>query len=488
MRKLSLLFVILMLGFVLASCEYFPTNDPITDPVVDPVNTPVNIESFDRLFNDEMKKSVTIEITDEQWTALNDSLISYAEQFGGDLRADTYVRANMIFTDDLGSVTIDDIGLRTRGNLSRVLIENSDGSLNMSNFKISFDEDFGLDTLSQNKKRTAFELEELDMKFNRNWDSTYLTEKFSLGLFQDFGVYAATTTLSNLYIKIGDTMHYYGVYTLFEPIDELFLKRRMSDAQAEGNLYKCLWQQFSPASLQDTYQSIEIGKKDVDTNYRPTYDLKTNKKTNDTSDLVSFIQSINTLEGSAFVDYIDTYFNVDMFLRELAVGVLLGNPDDYRAMANNYYLYHDDLTNHFMMIPYDYDHGMAQGWTAESVFSNYTVGMDIYQWGNVNRHLLGVDSFAHPLSDKILGVTKYQLTYEAYLAELINPDNDLFDYTSFLMMYNTQRGFYDTMVDDAMLNLRFDLRNIEWYMTAKISDIQDQLTYYQDHPSERGYQ
>lgn len=488
MKKISTIMIIFSMFFILSGCEYL--TPPIDDNPIIPNNPPItaiNIEPFERIFNDEMMKSLTINITEDEWIGLNDAMKSYAQQFGGDLRTNHYARANLVYEDDLGEVEIANIGLRTRGNLSRVLIQNADDSLNLSNFKISFDEDFDLTDLAANKKRTVFELEELDMKFNRNADPTYLTEIFSLDLFNDFGVYAANTTLANLYIKIGDELHYYGVYTLFEPIDKNFLQHRMTDDDAEGNLYKSLWQQFLPASLQPLTYSIEIGMKDVSTNYRPTYDLKTNEKTGDTSDLLEFINQINTLNDADFVQYIDDYFNVDMFLRYLAVGVLLGNPDDYRAMGNNYYFYHNDLINQWTMIPYDYDHGLAQGWTGEPVFSNYTVGMDIYEWGNINRYFLELAEYPHPLVDRILNVSKYQVLYEDYLSELIDSENNLFCYDNFSNMYNMQKGLYDEMVSEAMMNLRFDLRNIEWYINAKVADVENQLAFYRLHPELRGY-
>ncbi|MBU1141200.1 MAG: CotH kinase family protein [Firmicutes bacterium] len=484
MKKICLVLMLCTLIFTLSGCKYF--TPPIEDPI-DQTIIPINIESFDRLFNDDMLKSLTIKISSVEWIGLNDAMKDYAAQFNGDLRTDHYARADMIFEDENGEVEISDIGFRTRGNLSRVLIQNVDGSFNLSNFKISFDEDFERTELAANKKRTAFELEEIDMKFNRNDDPTYLTEKFSLDLFNDFGVYAAKTTLANLYIQIGEETHYYGVYTLFEPVDESFLKHRMTNDEAEGNLYKSLWQQFQPASLQDNYGSNEIGMKDVSMNYRPTYDLKTNQKTGDTADLVDFIHQINTLNDADFIQYIDDFFEVEMFLKYLAVGVLLGNPDEYRAMGNNYYLYHNDITNLWMMIPYDYDHGLGQGWTAEPVFSNYTIGMDIYHWGNVNRYFLDVEDYPHPLSDRILNISKYQTQYENYLKALIDPENNLFSYDQFLNMYNTQKGLYDEMIGDAMKNLNFGMRNIEWYINSKIDDINSQLDYYSIHPEERGY-
>ncbi len=485
MKKFSIITLLCLLFFIVSGCEDLtPNND---DNPIDSNIEKINIESFDRLFNDEMMKTLTIKITENEWMSLNDAMKSYAKQFDGDLRTDYYAKANLTYEDDLGEVEILDIGLRTRGNLSRVLIENDDGTLNLSNFKISFDEDFDQSELVVNKKRTAFELEELDMKFNRNWDSTYLTEKFSLDLFSDFGVYAATTTFANLYIQIDDELHYYGIYTIFEPIDKNFLQRRMTDDEAEGNLYKSLWQQFLPASLQPLTDAKEIGMKDVSMNYRPTYDLKTNEKAGDTSDLLEFINQINTLNDVDFIQYIDDYFNVDMFIRLLAVGVLLGNPDDYRAMGNNYYFYHNDLVNQWTMIPYDYDHGLGQGWAGEPVFSNYSIGMDIYDWGNINQYFLGLQEYSHPLVDRILNVSKYQILYENYLSELVDPDNNLFSYDHFLNKYNMQKGLYDEMVSEAMMNLRFDLRNIEWYINAKVADIEEQLTFYALHPELRGF-
>ncbi|HKL47029.1 MAG TPA: CotH kinase family protein, partial [Candidatus Izemoplasmatales bacterium] len=383
-----------------------------------------------------------------------------------------------------GSLFIGNIGFRTRGNTSRVRIQDNEGNLNMSNFKISFHETFNEDDLLINNSRTVFEVEELDMKWNRNEDPTYLTEKFSLDLMKDFGVYAAHTSLANVYVEINDVRYYYGVYTVFEPIDKLFIEKRFNEAEAEGDLYKSLWQNFGPASLRDNYPFSAIGIKDAEMNYRPTYDLKTNKDALNRDLLGDFIKNINDLDGQAFDDYITGNFDVDRFLRYLAVGVLLGNPDDYRAMANNYYLYHDPVNNQWTIIPYDYDHGMGQGWTGEPVFDNWTIDADIYEWGNLNAHFQG-QSYANPLSDKILAIDRYQRTYEGYLAELIDPDNDYFDVEVFLSMYQNHQSLYNETLETAMMSLPFGLRNVEWYISEKVASIKEQLAYYQENPDQR---
>lgn len=484
MKKGILVLVCFTLFFVLSACDINlipPSNETVIDTLpVDNIE-PVNFEPFERLFNDDIKKSLTIVITQQEWNALDQKMVRYYQKFGN-YRTDEYAKANLIFEDEEGIVEIPNIGFRTRGNLSRVRLQDSEGNLNLSHFKISFKEHFNQTSLAANKKRTVFGLEEIDMKYNRNWDSSYITEKFSYDLFREFGVYAPYATLAKVYIQINQTKHFYGLYTLIEPIDEKFLERRLPIEQTDGNLYKSLWQQYGPASLQQNYQAGAIGIKDESINYRPAYDLKTNKKKNDTTDLVTFIDNLNHLSGIAFKNYIRDAFDVDRLLRLLAVGVLLGNPDDYRAMGNNYYLYHNPVLDQWTMIPYDYDHGLGQGWDGFPVFQNYTVGADIYEWGNLNAQLLGRSEYAHPLTDKILADRGNQILYETYLSILIDPTEGFFSFEAFYAAYDKQKQLYKDDVSSAMMNLGFGRRNTEWYFNAKVEDILSQLQYYQDHP------
>jgi spore coat protein H len=475
MKKIELFILILSLFFFLNSCKL---------DVID--LSELNVESFERLFDDTVQKSITIKISQGEWNYLDSVMIDYYNLFGN-YRTDYYAKADLVYEDPSGLINVKNIGFRTRGNLSRVRIQEDDGTLNLSNFKISFHQDFDLKEFASLKDRTVFGLEELDMKVNRNNDGTYLSEKFSLDLFSAFNVYAAKTTLANLYIEIGGTSHYYGVYTLFEPIDEQFLKRRLDDGMTDGNLYKSLWQSYGPAALQTGYDNLAMGIKDESMNYRPAYDLKTNKKVPDHTELIDFIFNINNLNGEDFQEYIEANFEVDMMLRLLAIGVLLGNPDDYRAMGNNYYFYQNSLSGKWVMIPYDYDHGLGQGWDGAPVFTNWTVGYDIYEWGNLNEVFTGQIGFSHPLSDKLLSIESYQILYESYLDELIDPESDLFDYEVFYQKYLEQRNLYDEVLVNAMMHLPFDLRNSEAYFTDKITDIQAQLLYYQTFPNLRGF-
>lgn len=485
MKRFSLIIISALMMFILSACDYQLTPRPETEPTdipslpstpdETPMTNPGNIEPFERLFDDSKIKSLTIVITEQAFEDLNDEMYQYHEQFGN-FRTDLYARADLLYEDDEGTLLIEDIGFRTRGNTSRVPLMNGNGDLNLSHFKISFKEDFDIEALEPLKDRTVFELEEIDMKFNRNGDSTYLTEKFSLDLMRDFGVHAAHTTLAKVYVKIGSANYFYGIYTLLEPIDKNFIQRRYdkSEDRDEGDLYKVLWQQFGPAALENNYDSRAIGIKDESINYRPAYDLKTNKKSSDHSDLKTFIHNINTLSDSAFRTYIADRFDVDRFLKYLAVNVVLGNPDDYRAMGNNYYFYHEPISNMWTLIPYDYDHGMAQGWDGSPIFSNWTVGADIETWGNLNTYLTGRE-VSHPLSDRILNIPEYMTMYKAYLDTLVE-GNSWFHEDRFVSLYESQKTLYeDSLMMTMYDSIPFGLRNVISYIQNKRADVRDQL-------------
>lgn len=478
MKKILVLVLFFCIGFLAACDEKIgPDEEPIIEePVIDP--------NYDRLFDDNNEKSFTIEITSTELNKLDQYMIEYRNQFG-DYKTDAVVEAKLKYEDEQGVIDVENIAFRVRGNTSRNRLINDNGDLNPSSYKVYFDKAVyaqkGSVLHTFINERTVFGLTELNFKFNRNYESTYITEKFSYDLFNDFGVFAPKITHAKLYLKIDNKTNYLGIFNVVESIDQSFLTKRFKN-EDQGNLYKVLWQQFGPASLEKNYPSGAIGIKDESIHYFPSYDLKTNKKTNDTSDIVTLINMLNDLEGSYFKTYIEANFDVDRLLRLLAVGVLLGNPDDYRAMGNNYYLYRNNVSGKWVMIPYDYDHGLGQGWDGSPVFTNYSIGMDIYTWGNLNSHIVGHE-IKHPLTDKILEIPEYQLRYEGYLNDLI--ETGLFTKEAYFDTYLTVKGLYEDSVNQALWVIPFGTRNIDGYITGKTEDILNQLEYYQNNPSKR---
>lgn len=76
-----------------------------------------------------------------------------------------------------------------------------------------------------------------------------------------------------------------------------------------------------------------IGSKDWERDYRRSYDLATNEVTSDER-LLELIARLHELRGEALRRWLDAHFEIENFLRTLAMNVLLGMPDDYWAMGN----------------------------------------------------------------------------------------------------------------------------------------------------------
>jgi spore coat protein CotH len=91
--------------------------------------------------------------------------------------------------------------------------------------------------------------------------------------------------------------------------------------------------------------------------YKPTYDLKTKKKSLDEAraalqDFASFVQTRPTAEALA------ERFDVPGFIKAQAMEVVLGAVDHYVRVANNYYLYFNEPTGRWIYIPTDFDYTM----------------------------------------------------------------------------------------------------------------------------------
>ena len=484
-KKFSIYIMLLLMAMFLVSCvtEQTPIDDnqdpPIDDtqdPPIDDTNNPPIIDNYDvgtfeRLFDVVQYRKITVEMTNENWQLMDDNMHDHYDQFGN-YRTDEYVLAQMTYEDESGSLSIENIGIRPRGNLSLTSLMNGDGDLNMNHFKIKFNEDFN-GAYPNNDGRRGFDLKELNMKWNRNFDETYLTEPYAYAMMNQFGVAAPMTTHFVFSLKIGDVETVMGLYIGFEPIDDEFIERRFSKEANDGDLYKCLWQQYGSATLEPIVNQAAIGIRNVSQNYFPAYDLKTNKDTSDHSELLSFIDHINNLYGAEFNTYIEAHFEVDMFLRYLAVNAFIGNPDDYRAMGNNYYLYQNSETGKWMMIPYDFDHGLGQGWFESNAYPNYTIGVDIYDWFDLNDYLTGWTS-SEVLVDKLLDQAIYRNQYALIIQEIYN--DSFFTTTTFNDLFVALRDAFQGTFDNALDNQGFGLRDVFTYINQKRADILSQIS------------
>jgi len=315
------------------------------------------------------------------------------------------------------------IGLRIRGNMSRERPEGDSGKFhdpvspqwNHAHFKLDFSE-------FASAKTNFHDLGGLNLKWFKD-DGNYVREIYCYNLFMKFGVWTAPrVAYCRLFIKVeGDPKPaYFGIYTMIEPFDKYYLKARFTDPSMgeNGYLWKCLWGATLAKAGKNVMgiESINLTNKSL--SIKPPYDLKTKKADieNAKARLFDFIVNLNTKTGDDFKNWIVDAMDVDQLLRLYAVNVLVGMWDDYwKNQGNNYYLYFDEKGRAYF-IPYDYDN---------------TLGIGIQNFGNMGtEHVIKWGPSPKPvLMNKILAVPEFKAKYKQYLAELISPTNDLFDFT-----------------------------------------------------------
>lgn len=351
-------------------------------------------EIYEQLFDINNIVDIDIDITNEEIKKLQ-------KDYDNNSNSPIYRMADVKISITLPSkgtyeYMIDEVGIRLKGNMSRVsLYDESKGIYNLDHFKLKFQETFDStddgyvngeyyineDGTSKwndadrkvRKKRTFGNLEKLDVKWNRNLDSTHIREYYAFKIFRSEGICAPHMGLSTMQMNIIDKTEnsaYLGVYSIYEPVDSAFIENNVMDSSnnyilnengdyTDGDLYKAGWAPGTEGYWvgADLTKICTYGISDDMTGYAVNYDLKTNKKKSDKSAIK------NVLEGLANVsskEDLAKYVDMKYFVRYAAVAYAVGNGDDMRNNYNNYYLYFykdnaDNGSQKMIVIPYDYD-------------------------------------------------------------------------------------------------------------------------------------
>ena len=463
-KKYLSLNLIVIISIFLSGCE--TTLIPETEPVIINEEEILLDNNYDRFFNHENHKTLIISITQEDALLLDQSMQTYFNQFGN-YRSDEYIASTIKYQDEFGTIDMLDVPFRTRGNLSRNRFLNDEGNLQLNHFKLKFNQQF----TTIERQGFLFGLEELDLKYNRNYDETYMNEFGALKLYDAYDVVAQRATLIYVEVHIDQIIYNVGIMTAFEPIDEWFIKRRFDDKEGEvGDLYKSLWQQFGPANLANLMEG-SIGIKDVSINYRPAYDLKTNKNTSSHEALHLLIDVLASDDMNFKKAFIEANMDIQALSKMFAVSFLLGNPDDFRSMANNYYLYFDIVNETYHVIPYDLDHSLGQGWDGAPVFENQLITNTLYHYGEIFSYLAGQD-INHPLMEVLFEIDTFKLQYKDHLEILIQTS---FTFDFFKSFIDNYKAIYDNDVLDSMMSLPFGYRNLSDYVSQKSEFVSNQL-------------
>jgi spore coat protein CotH len=440
------------------------------------------------IFDDSVLHEFIVEISQAEWEGISQDMLDYAEKFpvvpfydgdGREYRSDKYRKADFIYRRrDGAEVKLSQVGIRTRGNESR-RVPYQNGRYLKSHFKVKFDETFDMPdddpAVAAVSKRRFAGLKALNFKWSRynTWDTyanrSKINELFSYLLLSKVGVNAPRMSMATLKFRIAGKDVNYGLYGIVEPVDKPFLKRQFGSS--DGDLYKCLFLNVGPDLTEESLSGDNVGVKDPDTNYRPDYDLQTNETTSNHSALRGFVRQLNALVGQQFVDYMDANFDVESFIRYLAIGIYINNLDDYRFMANNYYLFFNS-TGKVEFVPYDFDISLGTNWHGELAYSEF-IDEDIFN----TRVIHWAENLHHPLVDKVLAVDKYRTRYVQYLKDYILPENRLFLFSQYKAKFDQLFAIYgtktsnDTVDPDPMGLAGYEQK----YFFDKTKNVLDQL-------------
>ena len=248
--------------------------------------------------------------------------------------------------------------------------------------------------------------------FHNNFgDPSMLREKMAYDMMQFAGVPGGFTAFVELWIDIRDDANpadFVGVYTMVERPDKKYLANRFGRENDSGNLYKAdAWFEEGAADL--AYYGEDISaypKPRGELAYALMYKDPAKADYEDIINLCYAIDGKQYETSEDFAQSLEKVFNVDSFLRYLAVIFLNLNFDQYPDTGNNYYLYNNPGTDKFEWIAWD----MGNSW---GMFG-----------GEYNHPIFGTEQSLGPLQyrplfTQVFQVDEYRQTYKAYLDLLI---------------------------------------------------------------------
>jgi hypothetical protein len=298
------------------------------------------------------------------------------------------IEFHAVFKFNNGTIneTVDNIGFRLRGNTSRYSQKKS--------FKVSFN------TFVLGGK--FYGMEKMNLNGEHN-DPSIIRSHLSWEWLREDSIPAPRTAYSRVYIN-GD---YFGLYIIVEHVDEEFIQSRYRNN--DGNLYMCLY----PADL--TYLGSNPDLYKFTSGDRRAYELKTNTDFDDYSDLANFIDVLNNTPLGDLECRLQEIFNLNSYLKVMALDVVTGNWDGYIYNKNNFYLYHNTETDKFEYLPYDLDNTFGIDWF------NVDWGIkNIYNWAPSAPEV-------RPLYSRLLQVPairdRYSFYMKQFLEKLANEDS-----------------------------------------------------------------
>lgn len=272
------------------------------------------------------------------------------------------------------------VGVRYKGNSS--LRSAWQSGVKKLSFRFDFDE--FEDTYPEIKNQRFYGFQKL--AFSNNFeDVSFMHEKLAADIFRDAGLKSPQTAYYRIYVDYGQGAKYFGLYTAVEIIEDTMLESQFGSNT--GNCYK----------PEGTYlKTFSIS----------TLEKKNNEELADYSDMQTFISYLNagtrTSDINKWKSDLESVFDVDNFMKWLAVNTVIQNWDTYGKMTHNFYLYNDPATSKIVWIPWDNNESLSNGKQNALSLSMSEV------------------SSSWPLIRYLIDIPSYKTMYNNYLNQTIN--------------------------------------------------------------------
>jgi spore coat protein H len=298
-------------------------------------------QDYTVVFPQNAVNTLEITMTAAQWTSVRNNMKTlFGADFGSNINLPPpgtsttepdYVDVTLKFNGK----TWKNVGYRLKGN-STLRTAWTQGNYKLP-FRLNFDK--FEDKYPGITNQHFYGFEELSFSPGAK-DPTLIHEKLAADVFRQAGIPAAVTAFYKVFVDFGSGLKYCGIYTAVELPDDNMAKSQFGEES--GNMYK------PESNFLNFNQSV--------------FEKKSNETAADYTDVKTFITALNsstrTIDPAKWRTDLEAIFNMEHFLKYLAINNTIVNWDSYGVMAHNYYLYNHS-TKKLTWIPWDHNEAFA---------------------------------------------------------------------------------------------------------------------------------
>lgn len=267
-------------------------------------------ELYNDLFDHSSVVKIDINISRKELAKIQSDYDYYKAKM---TKTPIYRKAESVtFTVNGKKYIIKEVGIRMKGSSTLSNFYNDIlGTYNLVSFKLKFNETFddknyystetkrwnNEEEREQRENRRFATLQKLDVKWNANFDSTYVRNMYVHDMYKDYGILSQSSNLA--VFSLGGSQA--GIYKIFEPVDDIFLNRYLPIEEQGGDLYKANRNGgITDYTLTNTYTSTGNGMSDIS----PYSDIAEGEHVVQTNPLINLTVTKDGLYKDKYTEYL----------------------------------------------------------------------------------------------------------------------------------------------------------------------------------------